>query len=473
MKYLKRSIALLLLVFIAFFAAYHSYKPLPEGFAHTGQKFPASEVTFLGDNSWIDEAGNRQLDQEIFDAVFELIGEARRLVILDMFLFNDFQGPQPERHRLLSSELTAALLAQKAAYPDIRIVVITDPLNTIYGGQESEYFQDMRAAGIDVVMTDLAPLRDSNPIYSWFWRLFIRPFGNETGGVFPNPLGQGKVTARSYLALANFKANHRKTLFADTPSGYAGLVTSANPHDGSSAHRNTAIRFTGAAAIDLLKTENAVLALSGRAPIPLPKPAPQGDAEAYVQIVTERAIKASVLNHINAAGRGDQIDLIMFYLSEDDIIEALLAAKERGANLRLLLDPNKDAFGHEKDGVPNRPVAAKLHKQGIKIRWANVKGEQSHTKMLLITAEQEESVIIAGSANYTRRNINNYNLETNVVVTGPAEAEVLSEAQDYFETSWKNKDAQSYSLPYNAYADDSLLLRLKSGFMEKSGMSTF
>ena len=137
------------------------------------------------------------------------------------------------------------------------------------------------------------------------------------------------------------------------------------------------------------------------------------------------------------------------------------------------MDPNKDAFGHEKDGVPNRPVAARLHKQGIEIRWANVKGEQSHTKMLLITPETGASVLIAGSANYTRRNLNNYNMETNIVVTGPSEAEVFTEAQRYIDISWNNNDAQSYSLPYNAYADDSLFLRVKSGFMERSGISTF
>lgn len=473
MNPLKKSVALLLLGLFVLFAAYHSYKPLPEGLAYSGRSLPAQDVTFLGDNAWIDEAGNRQLDQDIFDSVFDLIGDAQELIVLDMFLFNDFQGPQPETHRLLSSELTSALIAQKKSYPDLQIVVITDPLNTIYGGLESEYFQSLRAAGIDVVMTNLPPLRDSNPTYSWFWRLFIRPFGNDTGGFLPNPLGQGKVTARSYLELANFKANHRKTIFADTPSGYAGIVTSANPHDGSSAHRNTAIRFTGAAAIDLLKTENAVLDLSGHPTIALPTPTRQDKAEAYVQVVTERAIKTSVLKHINAAGPGDQLDLMMFYLSEYEIIDALASAKERGAEIRVLLDPNKDAFGHKKDGVPNRPVAAMLHDHGVRMRWANVKGEQSHTKMLLATLEEGTSVMITGSANYTRRNLNNFNLETNVVVTGPAEAEVFTAARTYFDATWNNKDGRGYSLPYKAYADDSMYLQIKAGFMEGTGLSTF
>jgi len=473
MRHLKKSVAFLVLILIAFFAAYHSYKPLPDGLAHSGMKFPAQEVEFLGDNSWITETGSRELDQEIFDAVFDLIDGARELIVIDMFLFNDFQGPEPETHRLLSSELTDALITQKSAYPNIQIVVITDPLNTVYGGLESEYFQRLREADIKVVNTDLTRLRDSNPAYSWFWRLFVQHFGNSPGGFFSNPLGEGKVTARSYFALANFKANHRKTIIADTQDGYAGLVTSANPHDGSSAHRNIAIRFSGNAVIDLLKTENAALAMSGHAPVSLPSLTPSQNTGLSVQVLTERAIKASVLEYLNATGADDQIDLMMFYLSDQDIIDALVAAKNRGANVRVLLDPNKDAFGHEKNGIPNRPVASILHNHGLSIRWANVDGEQCHSKMLLITQKQGDAVIIAGSANYTRRNLKNLNMETNVAVAGSPETDFVREAKAYFETSWTNIEGRAYSLPYSAYADDSLLLRIKSDFMEVSGISTF
>lgn len=472
-RHLKKSIAVILVGLIAIFATYHSYKPMPEGMVHSGSKFPAQEVEFLGDNSWISETGDRELEQEIFDSIFELIWGARELIVIDMFLYNDFQGPKPETHRLLSSELTSALIAQKSAYPNIEIVVITDALNTVYGGLKSEYFEKMRDVGIKVVETDLTRLRDSNPAYSWFWRLFVQPFGNSPGGFFPNPLGEGKVSARSYLELANFKANHRKTIVADTQDGYAGLVTSANPHDGSSAHRNIAIRFSGAAAIDLLRTENAALTMSGHAPVSLPPLTPPQKADLSVQIVTERAIKAAVLNQLNSMGEGDDIDLIMFYLSDKDIIRALIDAKERGAEVRVLLDPNKDAFGHEKDGVPNRPVASILHNHGLSIRWANVDGEQSHSKMLLALPEQKDAVIIAGSANYTRRNLKNLNMETNVVVTGSSDAEVIKEAKGYFDASWGNEEGRVYSLPYSAYADDSLLKRLKSDFMEVSGISTF
>ena len=53
----------------------------------------------------------------------------------------------------------------------------------------------------------------------------------------------------------------------------------------------------------------------------------------------------------------------MFYLSNRDIVKSLLDASQRGVDVKLILDPNKDAFGMEKDGVPNRPVAHELVKK--------------------------------------------------------------------------------------------------------------
>ena len=50
------------------------------------------------------------------------------------------------------------------------------------------------------------------------------------------PLGTEPATVRSYLALPNFKANHRKVLVADEGERFRAVITSANPHDGSSRH---------------------------------------------------------------------------------------------------------------------------------------------------------------------------------------------------------------------------------------------
>ncbi len=69
------------------------------------------------------------------------------------------------------------------------------------------------ACGIDVIVTDLDSLRGSDPFWSGLWRICYRWFGNSSGnGWLPNPLGEQAVGLRTWLKIANFKANHRKSL---------------------------------------------------------------------------------------------------------------------------------------------------------------------------------------------------------------------------------------------------------------------
>jgi phosphatidylserine/phosphatidylglycerophosphate/cardiolipin synthase-like enzyme len=354
-KWLRRllqaaGVLALLLLFIGLF---NVFKPLPDGISFAGDWRGARDVRFLRDLTFVDETGQRHVEQEIFDAVFEMIDGAREFVLVDMFLFNDFQGASPETTRALCRELTDRLVARRAAVSGIEIHFITDPINTVYGGLASPHLEELRQAGVNVTMTRLGRLRDSNPLYSSCWRLLFLPFGNSEGGWLPNPFGDGKVSLRSYLALGNFKANHRKVVIADTPDGLRGLVTSANPHDGSSAHQNVALQFGGPAVTELLEAERAVIRFSGGVDVVFRATAAADEAPAVeVQILSEGQIKRAVLEAINRTGTGDSLDLVMFYLSDRDIIQALLAAQRRGVAMRVVLDPNKDAFGHEKNGFP-------------------------------------------------------------------------------------------------------------------------
>jgi phosphatidylserine/phosphatidylglycerophosphate/cardiolipin synthase-like enzyme len=474
-KLLRRSFVTIWIVvcFIVVVFTYQSRKALPAGISYAGAEHPTTDVRFLADLTYVDQNGRRIVEQEIFDEVFAIIAGARRFVLLDMFLYNPFQGPVPETTRALSDELTNALLAQKREFPDIEIVVITDPINTVYGGMASAQLDALEAAGIGVVTTNLEVLRDSNPIYSSLWRLLIRPFGNGRAETLPNPFGPGRVSVRSYLDLLNFKANHRKTILADEGDGLVGLVTSANPHDGSSAHGNLAIQFTGAAVVDLLETENAVLRFSGAMPLDAGAvPEPQ-HSRVTVQVLTEAKIEEAVLDAIATAEPGDSLSLAMFYLSDRHVIEAIESAHERGVAARVLLDPNRDAFGRQKNGVPGRPVAHELHDAGIDVRWCDTHGEQCHMKMLLVDYRDGSSVLIGGSANFTRRNLENFNLETDLAVRGPRESPAIADARAFFELIWHNEPGRRFSTDYSALADESVTKLILYRLMESSGISTF
>lgn len=455
---------------------WHTTKPLPEGLDLDGPWRPAASVHFHADSTWLDSAGQQHNERQIFDAAFAMIERASRLVVSDFFLVNGFAGQAGTGHRRLSDELVAALVAEQHRHPAMQAALITDPFNDLYGGVDQPLFGRLEGAGIEVIETDLKRLRDPNPAWSAIWRICCQWFSNGyDGGWLPNPVGEGKVTLRTYLTLLNFKANHRKTLVVDGIQGPEALVTSANPHDASSRHDNIAIAFDGPAVGDLLESERAVVRFStGRAPDwpRLHSPAIESPV-AQVRVLTEAAIREAALEMIDSAQPGDSLDLLMFYLSHRDIVRALVAARERGVSMRVLLDPNEDAFGRKKNGIPNRQVALELHQAGVPVRWCNTRGEQCHGKMLTLQPAEGEHLVLAGSANFTRRNLDNYNLETNVQVRMESRVEAMRAITGFFEERWSNTPERIHSLPYEYFADDSRLRYWQYRFMEATGLSTF
>ncbi len=363
--------------------------------------------------------------------------------------------------------------------------MISDPLNTMYGGTISPWFEALRNGGIPVVETALRPLRDSNPTWSAIWRLCCQWFGNNPrDGWLDNALGTRPVTLRSYLALLNFKANHRKVVVADEAGSLRAIVTSANPHDGSSRHSNLGLSFKGPAVIDLLKSERAVLAMSGANTQPIDEQisqvseatAPPDDtAMPRVAVLTESAILDEALAMIRKASAGDQLDMAMFYLSHRDIVEALIDAAKRNVALRVLLDANNEAFGHQKSGIPNRQVAMELVRAGVPVRWCNTLGEQCHSKLLLLGKQNGATELLLGSANFTRRNLDDLNLEADVWVSVADQSQVATRARDFFDQQWQqgSGDDPVMSLPYEDWADESRLRYWRYRIMEATGLSTF
>lgn len=454
-------------------------KPLPEGISAEFPWRPAAEVSFLADRTFVDGQGQRHSEQVIFDEILAMIGGAQRLVVVDMFLFNDFGGDEGGALRPLSEELTAALVERMAQVPGLRVLLVTDPVNTVYGGVRAGHLDRLEEAGAMVVETGLTRLRASNPAWSGPWALCCAWLGNSAdGGWLPGPFDDERVTVRSWLALLNFRANHRKTLVVDDGDGWQALVTSANPHDASSAHDNVALRFSGAAALDVLASEAAVAAFSGVDvdDMDLPPAMPEGslgrDEPSRLRVLTEGKIRMAVLDMLDGARSGDRLDLAMFYLSDRKVIAALKAAQRRGAALRVLLDPNEDAFGRKKNGVPNRSVADELVGAGVDVRWCDTHGEQCHAKFLLHQAGKQASMLL-GSANFTRRNLADLNLETSVQWMAPSDEPAMRLAADWFDETWANEAGRRYSVRHEKYADDGLLHRWWYRLGEATGFSTW
>ena len=180
---------------------------------------------------------------------------------------------------------------------------------------------------------------------------------------------------------------------------------------------------------------------------------------------------------MDATRNGDTVRIATFYLSDRKVVDALLRAADRGVNLRIILDPNRDAFGRQKDGVPNRPVANELvtdSGERIQVRWYRTNGEQFHTKLVLISRNQE-LIGTLGSANLTRRNVGNYNLEANVAVWTAVDSPLALEMTGFFDRLWNNDGptGTEFTAPFGAYRDEDRGRYWRYRIMEATGLSTF
>jgi phosphatidylserine/phosphatidylglycerophosphate/cardiolipin synthase-like enzyme len=243
-----------------------------------------------------------------------------------------------------------------------------------------------------------------------------------------------------------------------------------------------AAKLTGPLLAPLLASELAIARFSGWSGTigPAPGPPPKGAAvlderAANISIATEGAIDASLLEHINAAVNGDAIDIAMFHIADRAVIEALLAANARGVHVRLILDPDKDSQGIS--GIPNGPVASELvtaSDGAIHVRWYRTHGEEFHAKLVMIYGATRLWATL-GSADLTRRNLADYDLNANVAIETGAGMSLALQMRDYFETLWSNRALQGveYSADFGVYADPSQAHYWLYRLMDWTGLASF
>ena len=478
-------------------------KQLPPGTDLSSSGFGFNVARLLIDHTAWDASREAYVQRHaIFDTILQEIEAAETFVIADFFLWNPWRGGVEASGDLrpLAEELADALINKRIKNPGMPILLITDPINRIYGDQAPDFYERMAAADIPVIFTDLSQLPDSNRVYApqaAFWSQYL-PSSDKR--LVPNPFdGKGdKLTLPQLGRLLYFKANHRKVLVTGYRESAPHLIIgSFNPADGSANHSNIAALVDGAVAIYAAHSElqvaewssadpeliqggrslaaaEAIAGIRGILPAPdaLPEASPKEPSVAYR---SEGAIHDEIVLQLNRAGQGDRIDAGVFYFSDRKVVAALKEAVGRGARVRLLMDANRDAFGQAKNGIPNRTIAAELLEDGgtIEIRWAATHGEQFHAKVLRIQGAQQD-LLFLGSANWTRRNLGNLNLETNLLFQNSSG--LTRDFDSYFETLWTNGAGKLETLPYQDWAESGWSLRWKTWlyrFQEWSGASTF
>lgn len=452
------------------------------------------------------------VDQVIFDALLAAIRDADEFIVADFFLWNSWCGQSTANHRTLASELADALLEKRRERPDMPILVITDPINRIYGDQPDKVFDSLHQANIPVIFTRLDRMPDSNRLYAppaRFWSMLLdsNPANSASGpDIIPNPfiVGGKNISTGQLTRMLYFKANHRKLLITGTrKKGPTLIITSLNPADGSSIHSNIALKIRGPIAWcalqseltiaewsnrtdwvhggDSLKAKETITAIQTILRSIRERPKKNTDASQTadwprVQFLTEGAIHKAVIDALYSAQSSDSIDIAMFYLSDRAIVQAIKDAAVRGVPIRIILDPNRDAFGRTKNGIPNRPVAAELAgfeaPAPIQVRWAITDGEQFHTKaMRIVSASPTRSLLLLGSANFTRRNLGNLNLEADILVQNPQH--IGDQFDMYFNQLWEDSNKTG---PYQIWEESAPKVFGKTilyRFQEWSGASSF
>jgi hypothetical protein len=389
-------VALLAVLIWAGIAAWNTSKPLPGGtrVASLTARLDASQLEVIEDT-----AGSRN----ILARELSVIDRADQMIVLD-------QAP-------LARETGQHLLVRKRLRPNIKIVVLADPLPEIYGGTPAHYLESLERAGILVARVRLGRLRDPLPWYDALWRMSIGWWSDPYDEVAPRP---GVLAA---LRRSTFKADRRQILIADDGSGgWVGVIPAASG-------ANLAVAIAGGIARDMAASELKIAAWStddDRLPS-APPPASLGVGSIDARFLTEGAIRGALIDALSTATDGDDIRLATHALSDRFLVTAAIGAAERGARIRLLLDPA---------APPNHAVAGEFKVKAagrFEVRWLRAGAPIS---ALAIVRHRRDVWVSLGSADFTKSSLDDLNLSAAVDFRLEDRAPAAHRFIDAFEVAW-------------------------------------
>ena len=466
------------IIYLLIAAGLISCSSVPKGTSIESPVRKTDDVKFYYDLTYKDNNDKDAVhESNIWPRVYEILDEADEFFILDVFLFNDWVQAKESGGDLysLAEKLRDKILEKKKKDPNVDIYIILDPNNNFYGSFDNELYKPLTNVGVKIIYVDLDHLNDPVWVYSPIWRVFIKPFGNKkNGGKIKNLIDPKapKVTMRSNLKALNLKANHRKVIMNEKTV----FLPSANPHKEGSRHSNIAFETNGEIMKDIFIGEQDVAKFS-KSKISDHKLeiAPVIEGTYSVQYLTEGKIGKSVTNEIINADMGDEILIAQFFLADREVVKEIIKAAKRGVDFKIILNNSQSSMGM--GGIPNKTAAdevmTKTHKSlgFLTIRWYNNGEEQFHTK-LMIVKKPTYMITFGGSGNFTRRNLRDYNLESELKVISPYNTPFSNDVLNYFDRIWTNRDAV-FTLNYDDAKRESNLNNLLYKFIEPSGFSAF
>ncbi len=153
-------------------------------------------------------------------------------------------------------------------------------------------------------------------------------------------------------------------------------------------------------------------------------PAGGGVCAERVDALFSPGSEARIVGLVESAN--ESVDVELYQFSYTPLMDALVAAKERGVRVRVILEPRLD-------GKDNLNAMARLKGEGVDARWATLEFALTHSKTAVIDGKE----VLVGSQNWSY-NAMLRNRESAVVVVS---SEVAGEFEGVFEEDWEKAKA--------------------------------
>jgi phosphatidylserine/phosphatidylglycerophosphate/cardiolipin synthase-like enzyme len=195
-------------------------------------------------------------------------------------------------------------------------------------------------------------------------------------------LEQGGVQVVAF-PIERLTIDHVKLLIID---GVRAIVGGINWGTRSPLNHDFDVLATGPVAANLDRVFHQDLAIAGVATV-IPPPAPDRVIDVLVTHPGD-GIRAAALAALSAARH--TVDVEMFVLSDRLVLDALVAAAQRGVHVRVLLDPTQPQ---------NAASMQVLESAGALVRfYAQAGDELLHAKLAIV----DDAIVLFGSCNWSR-----------------------------------------------------------------------
>jgi len=325
---------------------------------------------------------------QIFPAMEDMLSKAQKSIRLDFYIFSGSEA----------ARLANILVERQKAGVDVRVQL--DPHEgdlPVFQQEEQPVIDFLKANGVKVQ----------------FYPINLLPSRNGVGE----------------------HIDHNKVVIVD---GQQALVGGMNIADSFLNNHDVMVKVAGPVVANLKQQFDDVWRLTdkdGTAPQDEPVPAEQGDASMRVigtGLNGRRTAEAVLIDQIRNAKK--RIYVEMFELSSVRLVNEVIAAKQRGVDVRVLSDPGDHSRflgAPVPTGYPNLPNLYQLNGAGIQVRWYSLAANQVHDHLKLWIVDD---TAVVGSVNWSEAAMHT-NAETSLQIKGGA---AYGRLLNMFADDWNN-----------------------------------